>query len=328
MSSGPRHPYLVSFIAHLHAAGKQRTAVGYAGFLARCEQWMVSERIEPSQATSDDLRRYQYWLVETCRRRDGQPLAASTILTCLTVMKSAYRWLTESGRILMDPAAALVLPKGRTALAVAKEHLSQQEVHALIETAATCAAEAQQGTATWALAARNLALITLALATGRRCRGLISLRVVDLDLERCELRVALEKGKTGRVLPVAAWAVEAVRRYFDGPRSYLLGKDGSSAWLFVSKRDEQLCPRGVAFVLAGLMQETARRNPDLTELPGKRISTHSLRVSFAKLMHDHGCSIRSLNEMMLHRSLSTTAGYTPVSLDDLRSAILPVHPRS
>jgi site-specific recombinase XerD len=66
----------------------------------------------------------------------------------------------------------------------------------------------------------------------------------------------------------------------------------------------------------------------LTELPNKRISTHSLRVSFAKLMHDHGCNIRSLNELMLHRSLNTTAAYTPITVDDLRRAVLPCHPRA
>lgn len=327
--SGPRHPFLIAYLDSLRAAGKGSTATTYAGYLARCEDWLDESGIDASQVTTAQLRQYQRWLFETCRRRDGQPLATTTLATCIIVVKSAYAWLFRQGRLLVNPAAVLVLPKRRTTLVVAKEHLSQQEAHALIETAAALVAESPVGASTWARHSRNLALIALSLSTGRRCLGLVSLRLEDINLERSELRVAIEKGRMGRVLPVADWAVEAVRRYLDGPRQFLLGGDGqASPWLFVSQSDDRLCARGFAFALDVLVAETARRNPDLFDLPGKRISTHSLRVTFAKLMHDHGCSIRSLNELMLHRSLSTTAAYTPLSVEDLRTALLSVHPRA
>jgi len=322
------HRVFAAYLDSLRANGKRSTATTYDSYLARCEGWMIAEHVDPGAVTADDLRRYQRWLGEQCRRRDGQPLAASTIVTCLIVVKSAYAWLRATGRLLVDPSASLVLPKTPQRLTVAKEHLTQQEACALIDTAAMMVAEATPSTTGAALAARNLALIAVALATGRRCHGLVSLRVDDLDLERAELRVSIEKSRTGRVLPIATWALEAVRRYLDGPRNRLLNDSAASPWLFVSQRVGQLCPRGVAFVLDGLVAETVQRHPYLTDLPAKRISTHSLRVTFAKLMHDHGCSIRSLNELMLHSSLDTTAAYTPVSVDDLRRALLPCHPRA
>ena len=57
--------------------------------------------------------------------------------------------------------------------------------------------------------------------------------------------------------------------------------------------------------------ETITRHPDLTSLAAKRISTHSLRVTFATVMFSSGIGIRSLNELMLHADLNTTAQYWP-----------------
>jgi len=325
--TAPHFPAFDAFLDGLRAAGRNSTATAYGSYLSRCEAWMRAAGLDPEHITADDLRRYLLWIAESCRRLDGQPLAKSTQATCIVVVKSAFAWMHRQGRRMTDPAADLLVPQAERELTVAKDHLSQQEAQALMETAAYLAATPASGSAAWAVGARNLALIALALATGRRCLGLVSLRLADLDQERDELRVALEKGRMGRVLPVAAWAVEAIDRYLAGPRQRLLaGK--TSPWLFVSQRAERLTPRGYAFILDGLVVETMARNPDLTALPGKRISTHSLRVTFAKLMHDHGCSIRSLNELMLHSSLETTAAYTPLSVDDLRRALLPKHPRA
>ncbi len=326
--SSPSHPLFVAFLLSLRANGRASTATTYASFLAKCEAWLLAAGITPDAVTADDLRRYQRWLCETCRRADGAPLEPSTIGTCIAVVKSAYRWLFRDGRLLIDPAATLVPPRMRRSLTVAKEYLTQQEAQALLMTAGALITETKPGCTTWALHMRNRALIAVALATGRRCHGLVSLALTDVNLDRAELRVAVEKGKQGRVLPIAPWAVDAVRRYVDGPRQHLLGAGVTSPWLFVSQRAERLCGRAFAFVLDGVGAHTIARNPDLTDLPTKRISTHSLRVTFAKGMHDHGCPIRSLNEMMLHASLNTTAAYTPMSVSDLRRALLPCHPRT
>ena len=322
-----RHPLFIAYLDHLRSSGRVRTAHTYHSYLAKGAAWLDKKGITPERATNADLREYQIDLSRTTHVHTGKPLAISTLGTAITVLKSAYQWLWEHGHLLSNPAANLIPPAKPRSLIVAKKFLSHQEAQALIDTATALINEAIPHTTLWALAVRNRALIALALASGRRCRGLVSLRLADIDCDRAELRVALEKSRTGRVLPLSNWAINAVRQYLNGPRSYLLGTDVTSPWLFVSQRGPHLCPRGFAFILDTLMEETMKRNPDLTELATKRITTHSLRVSFAKLMHDHGCSIRSLNEMMLHQNLTTTAAYTPTSLADLRRALLPCHPR-
>jgi site-specific recombinase XerD len=210
---------------------------------------------------------------------------------------------------------------------VHKDHLTLQEATALIQTQAALAAE-RRGPIRQAIEIRNLAILAIALATGRRVQGLVNLRMDQVDLERNELRVEHEKGHTGRVLPVADWAMATVRRYLTEARPVLV-EGADVPWLFISQTGpDPLCTRAVSFLLAIAVQATIERNPDLTDLPHKRISTHSLRVSFATLLFQGGCNIRSINELMLHQTLSTTARYTPIPIADLRRVLLTTHPRA
>jgi site-specific recombinase XerD len=102
----------------------------------------------------------------------------------------------------------------------------------------------------------------------------------------------------------------------------------STSRLFLTARRAKIGKRAVNRFLDDLQRETVECNPDLVELAGKHITSHSLRVSFAKLLFDGGCDIRTVNELMLHERLSTTARYTPVPLEDLRRACRLAHPRA
>lgn len=321
------HPAIVAYLDALHAAGKASTAATNAGFLRLFQDWLEPQGIDVLHATPTVLGVYQGWLAQTHRTRSGSALARSTQATAILVVKAMYRWLHRRDAVLVDPAAGIVPPDPPRRLRVAKDHLTLQEATAVIDTLAAQVAEAASGSTTRALRLRDLAAVSLALATGRRCHGLCDLLVAHLDAERRELRVEREKGKAGRVLPIAAWAVAVVDRYQREARPHLL-RGQPSAHLLVSQRADRLCPRAFAFILDGAIAATIARNPDLTDLAAKRISTHSLRVTFAVTLFANGCGIRSLNELMLHTNLTTTAQYTPIPLADLRRVLLAAHPRA
>jgi integrase/recombinase XerC len=325
---GDPHPLIAAFRDALVAADRASTAASYLKNLVAFQTWMAGQGVDLADATRDLLVAYQHWISQAYRTPAGAPLGRTTVVTRIVVVKALYAWLHRRGLLLTDPAARLVAPAVPQRLTVAKDHLTQQEVTALLATAADRAATADPGSWRWALAYRDLAAVALAVATGRRCQGLCDLRVSDLDLDRCEVRVEREKGATGRVLPVAAWAVAATRRYLAGPRQRLLG-DRPSDHLLVSHRAARLSAAAYALLLEDLVAATIAANPDLVELPGKRVTSHALRVTFAAtLLFPNGCTIRSLNELMLHTSLSVTARYTPVALEDLRRALLTAHPRA
>ena len=54
----------------------------------------------------------------------------------------------------------------------------------------------------------------------------------------------------------------------------------------------------------------------------------ALISTLACVMFTNGCGIRSLNELLLHRSLNQTAQYTPIPLEDLRRVLIACHPRA
>jgi site-specific recombinase XerD len=274
----------------------------------------------------DQLAAYQGYLVSDYRSPRGQPLARSTLSTHVAVVRGFYRWLTVQGRIIADPSRRMEL-RSVSSRVVVRQPLTEQEVTALIQTQAALVTAAPSGTITRAKALRNLTAVCLALATGRRIGGMTRLRVDDLDLTRRELRVAREKGRMGRVLPVAAWAVEVVALYLREARPLLMHGD-AAPWLFLSGAgDGPITRESLGWILDEMLARTMRDNPDLEELPSKRLSWHSLRVSFAKLLFSNGCDIRSVNELLLHTCPSTTARYTPIPVDNLRRAFRSAHPR-
>lgn len=321
------HIAVQSFIDHLVASNKASTAATYGSYLGWYERWLAEQGIDLLAATAATVAAYQQHLANVYRKRDGSTLALSTQGTLIVVVRTLYAWLHRRNIILFNPAASIAPAQGPKSLTVAKDHLSLDEAIALISTLSDLVAEARPESVAWALAVRNLSAVALALATGRRCAGLLGLQVSDIDVARSEVRVAWEKGKTGRVLPVAAWAMALVAHYITAARPLILNGRESDA-LFPSIHSMAMRHGAFVYVLDQVVAETIKRNADLTGLAAKRISSHSLRVTFATIMFANNCKFRSLNELMLHAELSQTAQYTVISREELRRILNANHPRA
>ena len=269
------HIAVQSYLDYLIASNKTSTANSYGYYLGWFESWLLTQSIDLLDATPATIAAYQQFIANTYKKRDGSPLGLNTQGTAIVVVRTLYRWLHRRNIILFNPAASIAPAKGPKTLTVAKDHLTLDEAVALISTLSDLVAETKPQTATWALAVRNLSAISLALATGRRCGGLLSLRVADIDVERAEVRVAKEKGKTGRVLPVAAWAMALVAHYIEQARPLILNGREAEA-LFPSIHSTAMQHSAFVYILEQAVAATLVRNPDLTGLAAKNISTHSL----------------------------------------------------
>lgn len=322
----PDHPAVADFLHHLRLEGREETGRTSALVLRRLAAWLHGKGIDAAHATSVDLNEYRDFLATDYRSPGGQPLARSTLACHCAVIRGWYHWLVVRGVLVADPSRDLAVQFSRSRVVV-RSPLTLQEVTALIQTQAGIVSRQTPGTRAHALAIRTHAAICIGVATGRRVGGMCTLRVADLDLVAREIRIEKEKGHAGRVVPIAAWAVTVIAHYLHEARPRLT--DGGAPWLFVDQLGQgPIAKQTLLRDLHALLAQTLRENPDLVDLPAKRITWHSLRVSFATLLFSNGCDIRSVNELMLHRCLSTTALYTPIPVEDLRRVFLTAHPRA
>ncbi len=315
---------IAAYLAHLCAAGRTETARSSGSTLQQFAGWVQSRHL--LTLTTDDLRAYQRWLATDYRSANGKPLGRGTQVTRLATVKALFAWMYRRGLTVSDVAQAITLPK-LPPRQVQADHLVLQEAVALLQTQAACAAGVAIGSYRWAIHARDLAIIALGLATGRRRSGIRDLLVGDVDRERGELRVSREKGVGGRVLPMAAWAVAILGTYIDRARPVLCWQVGNE-FLFPGDDGPQIGRNTIAAIIEHAQAATVAAHPHLTELTAKRITPHSLRVSFAHLLFQGGADIRTINDCMLHRQLGMTARYTPVDLADLRRVCVTAHPRA
>ena len=119
--------------------------------------------------------------------------------------------------------------------------------------------------------------------------------------------------------PIGSYAARALRRWLAVCRLHPREPAGPAAATFVNRFGHRLTTRSVARMLEKYLRQTA--------LDG-RTTPHSLRHSFATHLLDRGADIRSVQELLGHKSLVTTQIYTHVSTTALLAAYEKGHPRA
>jgi site-specific recombinase XerD len=132
---------------------------------------------------------------------------------------------------------------------------------------------------------------------GLRVSEVVALRAQDIDSKQMVVRVCQGKGKKDRIVMLSPKLLEVLREYYKAFRP--------TATLFFGNDKGRPLDRGTVLRACRL---TARR-AGLT----KRVTVHTLRHSFATHMLEAGVDLRTIQALLGHRSLRTTALYTFVS---------------
>jgi integrase/recombinase XerD len=146
---------------------------------------------------------------------------------------------------------------------------------------------------------KDRAMFMTVYGAGLRVSELVALRVCDIDSQRMVIRVQQGKGRKDRYVMLSPKLLEVLRAYWKKYRP--------TDWLFPGKDGTR--PRNPLSVLQRC-QRIARR-AGLT----KRVTVHTLRHSFATHLLEAGTDIRTIQALLGHRSLRTTALYTYVSME-------------
>lgn len=145
---------------------------------------------------------------------------------------------------------------------------------------------------------RHRAILMTAYGTGVRVSELASLRVCDIDGERQMIRVRQGKGNRDRYVKLGPALLATLREYWKAYRP--------NDWLFPGYHHDgqQITPGGVGNLCAQYSRRAAL---------GKKVTIHKLRHSYATHLLEAGTDLRTIQVLLGHRSVATTALYTHVS---------------
>ena len=228
----------------------------------------------------------------------------TTIARKLSAIRSFFRYLEKRGHISENPAQHVMTPKQDKTIPV---YLSVDEMFRLLDSIQ----------ADTAMDLRNRAIFETLYSSGIRVSELTQMNLADVDFESAVIRV-IGKGNQQRMIPLGQKALTAIKAY----RQKLQKKSGSEAAaggpLFLNRFNKRLTSRSVARILQQLVTAAGLLTP---------VSPHALRHTFATHMLDAGADLRAVQELLGHKSLSTTQKYTHVSIDHLMQTYDKAHPR-
>ncbi len=221
----------------------------------------------------------------------------------LSALRSFLRYLVRLGIITDNPADLILTPKQDKNIPA---YLTVDEMFHLLD---SIKADSLAGF-------RNRAIFETMYSSGIRVSELAGLNIADVDFGGRVIRV-LGKGGKERIVPVGDKAVRAVRAYMDKLRGegVSLSENGP---LFLNRSKGRLTTRSIGRILENFVREFCISVP---------VSPHALRHSFATHMLDAGADLRVVQELLGHKSLSTTQKYTHVSIDRLMETYDKAHPR-
>ncbi len=231
-------------------------------------------------------------------------LSAGTQARVISGVKSFYRYLLLEEVVKTDPTELLEAPKLKRAL---PEFLSIDEVELLFNTIDHSTQEGQ----------RNRAMLETMYSCGLRVSELINLHLSNLYLDVGFIRV-IGKGNKERLVPIGETAVKQIKLYKDHVRSFVNIKQGNEDIVFLNRRGSALSRVMVFLILKDLTLKSGIK---------KNIHPHTLRHSFATHLVEAGADLRAVQEMMGHKSITTTEIYTHLDRTYLRQTLEKFHPR-
>ncbi len=164
---------------------------------------------------------------------------------------------------------------------------------------------------------RNRLILELLLATGMRVSELSSVKMDAIDFNNNEIKVHGKGGKE-RIVYYGSYAKDALDNYLHNSRNILLnGKN--SEFLLVNNNGNSLTSRGIRLIIENIVKKASISS---------KVTPHTFRHTFATMLLNEGCNIKSVQELLGHASLGTTGIYTHLTNEEIRKVYLNAHPRA
>jgi integrase/recombinase XerD len=310
------HEAAEHYVKVLESWGRSRsTLVSYDLALRQLAAWLLAQGVIDTQAvTPRHLRSFGAALLTHRYKRSNaqgaveKPLASSTRYNRLNHIRHFFGWLTKEGITLTDASSGLELGFCGRGLPVGV--LTEDEAQRLLSAPPQTI-----------LGLRNRAVLELFYSSGLRRGELSALDLSDVDLSARLVFVRCGKGGKARLVPLGQSAQSAITRYLKESRPDLQNNPSTAA-LFLGSKGVGCGKRLKGCGIGDLVKQAAKA----TGIE-RRVTTHTLRHSFATHLLRGGAGIRHVQEMLGHSRIDTTEVYTHVAIPDLLKVHARCHPR-
>jgi site-specific recombinase XerD len=239
----------------------------------------------PDTASAEDLRRYQLHCVD-------RGVSSITLNATITGLKFFFEVTMNRPELMAKMRPVHV---ARTLPVI----LSREEVSRLIEGARTL---------------KHRTALSVAYGAGLRVSEVVALKVGDIDSTRMLLRVEQGKGQKDRYALLPPILLERLRTWWR--HAHAAGKVLPGGYLFPGL--DPLDSMSTRQLNRAVHEAAQAAHID------KRVSMHSLRHAFATHLLEQKEDIRTIQVLLGHKKLETTALYTQVATETLRRVISPL----
>lgn len=237
--------------------------------------------------------------LEYCRSRQ---YADSTISRRISALGHFFSVMKKEGQVETNPLEKFENPRDRSTY---PDYLDETDVEELLDQPDV---ETDTGI-------RDRALLEVLYGTGVRVSELVSLTTDNVLHDRRTLRVT-GKGRKERMVPLGRKAFNWLERYYETYRSDR-DPEGRDDAVFLQQKGGAMS-RTRAWQIVKKYARMAGLND---------VSPHTLRHSFATHLLQNGADLRSIQKMLGHSDVGTTADFYLHMKDEVQDAHRDYHPR-
>lgn len=260
--------------------------------------------------TKETILNYYTYLKNEYRTKQGKKLLDETIHKRIYVLKGYCHYLYKTDRTICDIADTIELPRIRRR--ILKDIPSEKEIELILE---------KPKKDIWGL--RDRAILELLYGTGLRNKEVCNLKLYDIDLQGKQVYVRNTKNKQDRIVPISREAKKMLEEYLAKRQKNFSSRRKPGSWWKKEKEKDMVFYSAYWIPMKQRVVAKIVRKYRLKT----RTVPHSLRHACAIGMMRNKAPIRSIQELLGHKKLSSTQIYTQVTINDLHDAHEKYHPR-
>jgi len=301
--------YANEFAAHLRASGcRESTVRRYGLYLSLFHRYLHTCRItDIREVTAEKIIQFRVYIRQLPVKRNAKKMRTYDHNSCiktLSVVRRYFAWLVQDERILRSPFE--LIAGGEKRIQHLRNALSEKIIARFLDSI----------TGNDALSIRDRCICELLYASAIRLGELVSLTLQDVDMSAHSLYLEKTKNGYARIIPVSARACAHLAAYWNSSRPFLA--NAKSTTFFVSKSGRPLSNSSVGKMLHKRLCEANMQDVPLT--------AHIFRHSCATHLLANGAGLRQVQELLGHRNIASTVGYTHFDLTHKRRLVKLYHP--